>query len=597
MWTRLRLWLTSLVRRTSFEDELADEVAFHIHARSEEWERQGAAPAEARRRARLEFGSVEKVKAEVRDVRRGAWVEHVGQDLRYGQRMLRKHPGFTVVAVLSLAIGIGANSAIFSLVNAFLLQETAFDRPEELVNLYGATPTSPYSTMSYPDFEEIRDGTGDVFRGIGVSIFVLARVEREDGARAVMGEAVSGGYFPLLGLEASLGRVIGPSDDVAPGAQPVVMLGYGYWQRAFGGDPDIVGRELRLGGRAYTVVGIAPEAYRGALRGIQAELFVPISMYDELMGVPMLDERDNHNLIGVARLAPGATLVQAETAVAAVTASLDSARLDGWRVGDSFSLVPTTDVLVFPSMDPYIRAVAWLLMVVVGLVLLLACTNLASFLLARARDRRREIAVRLALGASRGALVRQLLTETMLLSLLGGSRRLRAGGLAPRGARSRGLPAPLLARTDARLEPRPPSACVHPRYLGRGGIAARARAGPAERAIRRGLDAQARHRGRWATRSAPMAERARPHTAHGVARASRGRWALSAELSATERHRSGVWAGAHGTAERHGAQYAIHPRRRSSLRATAPRPVSGAARHADGWTDHQHAARHHVQRS
>ena len=426
------------------------------------------------------------------------FVENLVKDLRFGTRMLRKRPGFTGIAVLSLAIGIGANTAIFSLVNAFLLQETAFDRPEELVNIYGATPDTRYSTMSYPDFEEIRDGTGDVFSGVGVAVFALARVELEDGVRAVVGEAISGNYLPLLGIEASLGRVIGPSDDVAPGAHPVVMLGHGYWQRMFGGDPGVVGRELRLGGRAYTVIGVAPDAYRGAFRGFQAELFVPMTMYDELMGVPMRDARDSHSLIGVARLVPGATLVQAETAIAAVSASLDDARLDGWNVGDSFSLVPTAEVLIFPSMDRYIRAIAWLLMVVVGLVLLLACTNLASFLLARARDRRREVAVRLALGGFPRRARAPVADRDHAPQPARRSGGLRAGGLAARGPGGRRLPTPVLARAHARPEPRQPGARVHGRRLGPGGHAAWPRAGPAEYATRRRLDTRARNRGRWA---------------------------------------------------------------------------------------------------
>lgn len=407
-------------RRARWDEERARELESHLAHECDLHVARGVPPDDARRAAHRKLGNATRIREDIYTMNTVPLVEPLWQDVRYGVRMLRKRPGFTAVAVLSLAIGIGANTAIFSLVNAFILQETAFQRPEELVSIYAASADTRYSTMSYPDFEEIRDGTTDVFSGIGVSIFALARVEFADGVTTVVGEAVTGDYFSLLGIEAHLGRVIGTSDDLTPGAHPVVMLGYGYWRRAFGSDTDIVGHDLRLGGRTYTVVGVAPEAYHGSFRGVQADLFVPMTMYDELMGVPMRAERDNHSLVGVARLAPGATLVQAETAVAAVAASLDAARLDGWRVGDSFSLIPTADVLIFPSMDQYIRAIAWLLMVVVGLVLLLACTNLASFLLARARDRRREIAVRLALGATRGALVRQFLTETTLLSALGG---------------------------------------------------------------------------------------------------------------------------------------------------------------------------------
>ena len=335
--------------------------------------------------------------------------------------MLRKRPGFTAIAVLSLAIGIGANTAIFSLVNAIILSKLSADRPEELVNVYTALSDNPYGALSYPDFEALRDGTGDVFSAIGVAGFVPARIDREVGGWGLLGAAVTGGYSSLLGVEARLGRMIGPTDDVAPGGHPVVMLSHGYWQRGFGGAPDVVGRELWLGGRGYNIVGVVPVEYRGALIGPQPELYIPLTMRDELTGTKARDNRASRSLSGMARLAPGVTLAQAEVAVAAVAASLDAARLDGWDVGDGFTVAPTTEVLFNPGVDPYIRRVGALLMGVVGLILLLACTNLASFLLARARARRREVALRLALGASRGTLVRQLLTETTLLSALGGA--------------------------------------------------------------------------------------------------------------------------------------------------------------------------------
>ena len=346
-------------------------------------------------------------------------IEDFRHDVRDGLRALTRRPGFTTVAVLSLALGIGANTAIFSLVNAVMLREIPIERPEEMVNLYLHQPSFRFSTFSYPDFEDVRDGTTEVFSHIGASQFTGVQIDGDSGVNIVFAEAVTGSYFPMLGINAHLGRTILPEDDVSPGSHPVVMLAHGYWQRAFGGDPGAVGQTVRLGGRGYEIIGVAPPDYAGSMRGITPAFYASIMMVEELLGAEMLDQRGNHSLFAKARLRPGVTLPQAETALAA--ADLTAADPPNWDRTNEFAILPLTAVLLFPPMDGFVRAAAWLLMVVVGLVLLLACTNLASFLLARALDRRRDIAVRLALGATRASLVRRLLTETTLLALVAGS--------------------------------------------------------------------------------------------------------------------------------------------------------------------------------
>ena len=345
-------------------------------------------------------------------------IDHLWRDTRDSARALARRPGFTAVAVLSLALGIGANTAIFSLVNAVILRDQPIDRPEEVVNIYLNLASFAFASLSYPDYKDLRDGTTDVFRDIGAMQYVPTQIDRDGRLSMVAAEAVTGNYFPMLGVEAVVGRTLLPEDDVARGGHPVVMLDFGYWHSAFGGDPDIVGRTLRLSGRTYTVIGVAPPDFQGSLRGLTPAFYAPYTMAEALTGSPMFDERSNHSLFVKARLAPGATLPQVQAAAAAVATVLTEDRINGWDPTSRFIVLPLSDVVIYPPMDEYIRGSAWLLTAVVALVLLLACTNLASFLLARALDRRKEIAVRLALGASRGSLVRRLLIETTLLSLL-----------------------------------------------------------------------------------------------------------------------------------------------------------------------------------
>ena len=349
-------------------------------------------------------------------------MDRLSSHLRYAARRLLQRPGFTLIAVVSLGLGIGANTAIFSLINVVLLREVPLESPDRLVNVYLSTPDFEYGTLSWPDYEDLKQGTTEIFSEVAGTRLVLAQVDREDSVEVLPGEAVTGNYFPTLGVEAVVGRTLGPEDDVAPLAHSVVMLGYSHWQKNFGGDPGVVGQTLRIAGHPFTIVGVAPEDYPGHFRGIVPAVFAPRMMVDVIQpgGASELELRGNHSVFVQARLGDGVGLVQARTGAEAVAARLTEERVEDWDLQASFHLVPTEDVVFYPPADRFIHAAAWIVSGVVGLVLLMSCVNLASFLLARAIDRKKEIALRLALGATRTTLVGQLVTETSLLALLGG---------------------------------------------------------------------------------------------------------------------------------------------------------------------------------
>jgi predicted permease len=344
-------------------------------------------------------------------------------DLRYAIRRLRQSPGFATTAILSLAIGIGANTAVFSVVNGLLLRDVAAARPAELVNVYQTTVGFPYNVFSYPDYEDLLAGTEGVFSDLSGSMVAIGVRDAANGVETLLAEAVTGSYFPLLEITPAAGRLLGPDDDVTLGAHPVVVLGHAFWRRAYAGDPSVVGTDVVLSGTPYTIVGVAPASYAGMTRGLMPDAFISIRMADTLEGTAnsKLTTRRNHALFVRGRLRAGISIEQASQAAEAVAVRLREEQQDVWEASDGFRLKPTREVVLFPMFDGPITAGAWLLLGVVGLVLLIACANLASFLLARAVDRRKEVAVRLALGAGRRDLIRQFMVETMVLSLLGGA--------------------------------------------------------------------------------------------------------------------------------------------------------------------------------
>ncbi|HET9982947.1 MAG TPA: ABC transporter permease [Longimicrobiales bacterium] len=378
------------------------------------------------------------------------------RDVRYAARRLRKSPGFTLVALLSLALGIGANTAIFSLVNAILLRKPTLARPEELVELHQTTADISFVPFAYPDYDELRRTATDVFAGISAS--GLTVVPRDVGGRveSLTAEMVSGNYFPLLGIRPELGRLLGPEDDVVPGGHPVVVLSDEYWRRAFGRDPGVLGREIRVGARPYTVIGVAPPDYQGNLKGLAPALYFPILMVNQLQPSPddALKTRSEHSLFLTGRVRPGISLPRVRAALAGFDARMKQLDLANWPADRHTLLVPMKDVYVSPLLDKFLVPVAGLLLVVVALVVLIVCANLASFLLARAQQRQREIAIRLALGAPRKSLVRQLLVETVFLSLLGGAAGILLARLLLRALLHADLPVPVPITLDLGLDVR-----------------------------------------------------------------------------------------------------------------------------------------------
>jgi predicted permease len=427
---RLRVLWNNLFRRSQLDADLDEELSVYTELVAAEKEQSGMSHEEARRDARREMGGVEQVRQNVRDIHAGVWLEKLGQDIRYGARSLAKNPTFSLVAIATLALGIGANTAMFSLLDQIVLRLLPVKQPERLVkvtvlgNNYGNT----YGTdrISWPMFEDLRHGN-EVFSDMFCRFPTSVTVGDNERSTQVTAELVSASYFPVLGVGAALGRTIAPDDDNVPDGQPVVVLSYSFWRNYFNADPTIVGRTIVLNGHNMTIIGVTQAGFYGATLGVAAQMFVPIMMKTEM--TPHADglKDDRRRLAWVSaygQLKPGISARKAQSSLQPLLHSIlemEVQRADFRQFGDEdrrqflrnrIELLPGSD----SRLGNYMRRPLSILFALTGAVLLLACANLANLMLARATAREREIAVRLVLGAGRGRIVRQLMVETLLLS-------------------------------------------------------------------------------------------------------------------------------------------------------------------------------------
>jgi len=339
-------------------------------------------------------------------------------DLRLALRRLRRSPGFTAVAILTLALGIGANTAIFSAINAILLRPLPVANPSRIVTLNETLGGNTFPSLSFPNYRDIRD-RNSVLSGLMGYRILPASLGLPGASQRIWGYMVTGNYFDVLGVSAIAGRAFKPEDDVKPGGHPLVILSYVCWQKRFGGEKSAIGRVVKINGMDFTILGVMPRGFFGTELFFDPEVFFPMMMQKELEGgAGYLDERGNSNTFVAGRLKTGVSMAQAEAGINSIARQLaeEHPKEDG-----GMKVVLTPSGLAGSYIRGPVIGFATVLFGVSSLVLLVACTNLASMLLARAADRRKETAIRLALGAARGRLVRQLLTESLVVALIGGA--------------------------------------------------------------------------------------------------------------------------------------------------------------------------------
>lgn len=418
----LRFRITSLFRRSAMNADLDEELRSHIQHRADDLERSGIPRVEAERRARIEFGGTVRYAEETREAAGGMLIESVLQDLRFAFRSLRRTAGLTAFVILTLSLGIGMTSGTFSMMDALIFNPYPVPHPGNVVTLLSTTHDSGYEEFSYREYLDIRDKTKS-YDGVIANAPIEAVGFAPDPAatpRVRGGMLVSGNYFRVLGVEPNLGRGFRDDEDQVPGRDAVVVLGPDFWRHEFAGDPDVLGRTVRLNGKNFTVIGVAPDTFPGMMIFYHPDVYMPLAMAAVFSTNPQknfFEDRDDRELTVRARLKSGTTLQQARNELSVIAQNFEH---------EYPAINRGRGAAVHTQFEMRTRAsdVNWKFGVIFNVlalsVLLVACTNVAGLLLSRARARTREIAVRLAIGAGRLRLIRLLLTESLLLAIFGG---------------------------------------------------------------------------------------------------------------------------------------------------------------------------------